>query len=287
MMLYFQPVLLVVLFLPAPYENLVIPNLSDSKINKTKNHNGRRGCVYGEEQLQLRAKYCNEQVESSQVIQHENEEQREKAIKWIRDCIVDYYCFKKHEAYDEWIKQPSLKGLLDQPHFKVAAKFSESFFTKYRNWQNTKKQWADDKTSLLYITAARYVLATYILYQESRPQDETGIYKEGQKGRLVPCEVKMKTDSTLIDQYILPEYSCYPFPIGSATATSDYDVSLIGPKSGELVANFNDKFKEMFGEASEIVFDTNIYAYSLEYAIPSKIQGKLRSIHTQNQIFRQ
>ena len=145
----------------------------------------------------------------------------------------------------------------------------------------------DERTSLLYITAARYVFATYILYQESRPQNEDGTYIDGEKGRLVPCEVKMKTDDIHIDYFILPEYSCYPSPIGSATATSDYDVSLIGPKSGELVANFNDKFKEMFGEASEIVFDTNIYAYSLEYAIPSKVRGKLRSSHTQNQIFRQ
>ena len=287
MMLHFQLVVLVASFLPAPYENLVIPNLASSKINKRENHNRRRSCVLGETQLQERAKTCQNNFQTSLAIKHENDEETQKAIIWIKQCIVEYYCFKKHEDHDEWIEQPSLKGLLDQPHFQVAADFSEKFFKIYANWQDTKKQWVDDRTSLLYITAARYVFATYILYQESRPQNEDGTYIDGEKGRLVPCEVKMKTDDIHIDYFILPEYSCYPSPIGSATATSDYDVSLIGPKSGELVANFNDKFKEMFGEASEIVFDTNIYAYSLEYAIPSKVRGKLRSSHTQNQIFRQ
>ena len=56
-------------------------------------------------------------------------------------------------------------------------------------------------------------------------------------------------------------------------APSDYDVGLVGPKSGDLLANFNDKFEEMFGKSSEEVFDTNIYAYTLEYAIPSKFEG--------------
>ena len=82
----------------------------------------------------------------------------------------------------------------------------------------------------------------------------------------------MTADNTLVDKYILPECSCYPSPIGSATATSDYDVSLIGPKSGDLVANFNDKFNEIFQKHSETFFDTNIYAYALEYAMPSKIK---------------
>ena len=285
-MFYFQLVLLVVLFLPAPYENLVLPNRADSKLNKRKNHNGPRRCVLGEEQLRERAEECNRNFTFSK-FDRNNGEERGRAIAWIKNCIVDYYCFKKHETFDEWIEQPSFNGSLDQQYFEVAATFSQEFFKIYANWQDTKKQFNEDRTSLLYITAARYVYTTFVLYQESRPQHENGSYIEGQKGRLVPCEVIMTTDNTLVDQYILPAYSCYPSPIGSATATSDYDVSLIGPKSGDLVANFNDKFKEIFDKDSETLFDTNIYAYALEYAMPSKIHGKLLSIFTQNQIFRQ
>ena len=62
-------------------------------------------------------------------------------------------------------------------------------------------------------------------------------------------------------------------------APSDYDVGLVGPKSGDLLANFNDKFEEMFGKSSEEVFDTNIYAYTLEYAIPSKFEGTAKCLH--------
>ena len=285
MVLYSHPVVLAVLFLPALCENLVIQNVTDLIINERENENGRRTCVLGDKQQRQREKYCNKEYASIKEFKHENKKKKEQAIKWIKDCIVDYYCFKKHGANDEWIEQPSSKGLIEHPHFEQSALFSNFFFKIYSNWHNTKKQWANETTNLLYITAARYVYVTYLLYQESRPQDQKGKYVKGEKGRLVPSEVKMKPDKIHLDYFILPQYSCYPLPIGSATATSDYDVSLIGPKSGELVANFNDKFQEEFKVPSETVFDTNIYAYSLEYAIPSKIKGELLNLHRQNQIY--
>ena len=76
---------------------------------------------------------------------------------------------------------------------------------------------------------------------------------------------------------------CFPAPYGSTSATSDYDVGLIGKNSGLVVAEFNKRFEDSvttsplvvghFGKPSELVFDTNIYAYSLEYAMPSLFEG--------------
>ena len=289
MMLDFHPVLLAVLFLPALYENLAISSLEDSKTYEEKNDNERR-CLLDPAQKKQRENDCIVKLKVfPKTFRHEDKEQREKAISWIKECIVDYYCFKKHPSHAEWIAQPSFKGLFDEPHFQTAASFSEYFFKIYNNWKDTTKKWedVDKRTSLLYITAVRYVYVIFTLYQESRPQNEKGIYEPHKKGRLAPCEVKMKIvggqETGQIDYYVIPEYSCYPAPYGSASATSDYDVGLVGPKSGELVANFNDKFDEIFGRTSEEVFDTNIYAYSLEYAMPTKFQGKSCGLPRENQ----
>lgn len=83
---------------------------------------------------------------------------------------------------------------MDEPHLQTAAEFSEYFLKIYNNWQDTIKRWEDidKRTSLLYIRAACYVFVIYILYKESRPQNEKGISETGKKGRLGPCEVKMK-----------------------------------------------------------------------------------------------
>ncbi|CAB4014517.1 Hypothetical predicted protein, partial [Paramuricea clavata] len=64
---------------------------------------------------------------------------------------------------------------------------------------------------------------------------------------------------------------CFLPPYGTTSPTSDYDVGLIGKDSGLVAATFNTKFEEpdAFGKPSELVFDTNIYGYSLEYSMPS------------------
>ena len=71
----------------------------------------------------------------------------------------------------------------------------------------------------------------------------------------------------------IPKYACFLPPYGSTTATSDYDVGLIGPASGSLTVAFNDYFQKKFNKPSEQVFDTNIYAFSLEYALPEMFTG--------------
>ena len=64
----------------------------------------------------------------------------------------------------------------------------------------------------------------------------------------------------------------FPKPYGSATCKSDYDVGLIGKDAGFLTKKFNDFFEITFGKPSELVFDTNVYAFTLEFAMPSIFQ---------------
>ncbi len=73
---------------------------------------------------------------------------------------------------------------------------------------------------------------------------------------------------------IEPLYVCFPVPYGTASPTSDYDVGLIGPTAGSLTIEFNKYFNNKFnGIPSEDVFDTNVYGYSLEYAMPQAFSG--------------
>ena len=99
---------------------------------------------------------------------------------------------------------------------------------------------------LLAITEARYLYVTFVLFIKSAKS-------------LTACT----QDSN--GRYILPTAVCFPRPYGSATCTSDYDVGLIGHTSGILTDAFN--------KPSEEVFDTNVYAYTLEYAMPELFTG--------------
>ena len=92
----------------------------------------------------------------------------------------------------------------------------------------------------------------------------THILYERSGFKLVPC-------ATTVDEKIVNPDSgvCYPAPpYGSATCTSDYDVGLVGKNSGYLTETFNKYFKDEFGKPSELVFDTNVYAFTLEFAMP-------------------
>ncbi|KAJ7375071.1 hypothetical protein OS493_001803 [Desmophyllum pertusum] len=112
----------------------------------------------------------------------------------------------------------------------------------------------DKKKSSLYEWPLDMFLVTKILYEQSG-------YK------LTPC-VK-----TADKKYEIPDSGvCFPPPYGSTTCTSDYDVGLIGRDAGFLTRKFNDYFQAPtpngFGKPSEVVFDTNIYAFTLEFALP-------------------
>ena len=53
--------------------------------------------------------------------------------------------------------------------------------------------------------------------------------------------------------------------VGSTNITSDYDITLYGKsftKISETIEEFNTRFKTLFGETSDFVFDTNVYGVS-------------------------
>ena len=252
--------------------NQAIRSIGDMKLDPDRDEyqwKSKRNCLT-EDQKKERALACVNNIPSP------SKSEEASLLSWMEQCIVEYYCFtsKISESTFEWESQPTFEGLLEEGHFKVTAEFSKAFFIENNDWKATVNKFSGKM--LLYITAARYIFVTYLLYQESRDQDDKGKYLDG-TGKLKPCDVVFKKQNAEEQRktfkYVIPDYSCFPVPYGSARSTSDYDVGLVGPKSGDLLANFNDKFEEMFWKSSEEVFDTNIYAYTLEYAIPSKFEG--------------
>lgn len=234
-----------------------------------------RGACYSEEVLDKMTDEC----ERSYPVNYQDE----KVLKeWIRQCIVDYYCFKQRTsgtAGIEWEEQPTFVGLIGTPHFNLAADFAKIFFLKNNNWQETIRKWESTDTEyLLFITAVRYILVISSLYDKSKPRDAGGNQIANAIGRFETCEtepagIKNEEGKPLFNVKI-PSYSCYPAPYGSATPTSDFDLGLIGPKSGELLANFNTWFLKEFNEkSSEEVCDSNIYSYTMEYTMPQRITG--------------
>ena len=118
---------------------------------------------------------------------------------------------------------------------------------------------------LLKITAARYLLVTHILWLVS-----------GKK--LTACKEKRDNYTGIPQSWKIPEGGvCFPKPYGSATYKSDYDVGLIGKDSGTVTQKFNSYFQTTFKLPSELVFDTNVYAYTLEFAMPSMFPNLPRS----------
>ena len=174
-------------------------------------------------------------------------------LAWMKKNVVDRYRFVKDPTRDIWTQQPDFKTDLGTPEFNAAASRIKKFFDRNNDWEASKKnpefRTKDSCTNLLYITAARYLLVTHILYEQS-------------ERRLVPCARTGK-------QIVIPDSGvCYPAPYGSATCTSDYDVGLVGRDAGFLTEKFNAYFQAQFRKPSELVFDTNVYAFTLEYAMP-------------------
>ena len=183
-------------------------------------------------------------------------------IAWIKQNIVDRYGFVKKPDNDEWATQPTFQGVLTDPGFIAAAERAKQFFARNNDWETTKQnpkfRTKDSCTNLLYIAAARYLYVTHILHSQSG-------------GKLIPCEETVDTKIKIPNSGV-----CYPAPpTGSATCTSDYDVSLIGRDAGFLIENFNNYIQgvNVFGKPSDLVFDTNVYAFTLAYAFPVKFQG--------------
>ena len=173
---------------------------------------------------------------------------------------MDRYGFVKDPAVDAWAKQPNFKEDIGTPEFVTTANRVKSFFEKHSDWDTTKNSPAfrskDSCLKLLYITAARYLLVTHILYEKS-------------EGKVVVCE--RNADNKLE----IPDSVCFPEPFGGASCTSDYDVPLAGKDAGYVTEKFNKYFQSAdgFGKPSEMLFDTNVYAFTLQYAMPFLFAG--------------
>ena len=181
--------------------------------------------------------------------------------------IVVRYNFVKDPNKDVWISQPNFTDALGTADFIAAANRVKKFFVRHSNWELTKKnpkfRNKNSCLNLLYITAARYLFVTHVLY------DLYNRIKVNQY-QLIPCS---RTEAKKI---IIPESGvCYPEPYGSASCTSDYDVGLVGSAAGNLTEAFNNYFQgyDGFGKPSELVFDTNVYAFTLEFSMPFLFSG--------------
>ena len=182
-------------------------------------------------------------------------------ITWM-DEIIKNYGFKKHPVADMWTEQPSFEDDLGTENFKTAAEKAEQFFLKFNKnrgispWELLQKVTKNQNYKLLKITAARYLLVTHILWLVS-----------GKK--LTACKEKRNSYTDIPQSWEIPEGGvCFPKPYGSATYKSDYDVGLIGKDSGNVTQEFNRYFEDKFKIPSELVFDTNVYAFTLEFAMP-------------------
>ena len=188
----------------------------------------------------------------------------ENFLKFCRDCIVKPYEFKISEEKTMWMKPlPDFRKEVQdwQQSFQEIAKGTEMFFLgkgtsgKIRNWNEIKdamKKFEDGPSceNMLYIIAARQLYVTYVM--------KTVVGSESFK----LCEEKENGD------VVIPDFACYPKNSGSARCTSDYDVGLIGPKSGKVVVQYFEYFKANFKMTSDALLDNNIYAYDLEMAMP-------------------
>jgi hypothetical protein len=70
---------------------------------------------------------------------------------------------------------------------------------------------------------------------------------------------------------IMPrEADCLALSAGSINLTSDYDVNVYGLGSELVSTMFQKEFKDLFGNTSDIVFDTNLYSSSFMDMLPPK-----------------
>ena len=188
-------------------------------------------------------------------------------LEWMKKEIVTRYKFIKVDEKDLWKSQPNFTTDLGKPDFIAAANRVEKFFKRNNNWEltktNSKFRTKASCLNLLYITAARYLFVTHVLYD---------LYNKITNGKfqLSPCS------RTTEKQIIIPGFGvCFPEPYGTASCTSDYDVGLVGIAAGSLTEAFNNYFQDIggFGKPSELVFDTNVYAFTLEFSMPSLFFG--------------
>ena len=153
-----------------------------------------------------------------------------------------------------------MKIISGTANFKAAANRAKQFFKCNNHHDSPWKNFLQTRspTNLLYITAARYLLVTYTLYEASN-------------GKLIPCkETRKKDDNILLNytRFLVPEYVFLDLVAAAhtnLTTTSGSLEKILEPSQSALMCFFQCEF----GKPSELVFDTNVYAFTLEFAMPS------------------
>ena len=228
--------------------------------------------VYGEEpsqDCQNRAKGITKEIKD------------EDFVKFCKECIEKPYGFKASDDMKMWKKPlPNFENDLKKGSFIKIAEGAEKFFKKEtggktRDWDQLKSEYKykfmyGACQNMLHIVAARQLYVTYVITKVG-PQDIKLCETQGNKGE---------------EQFIIPTSACFPRNPGSARCSSDYDVSLIGPKAGGIVSDYWKYFKKTFGMSSEALFDNNLYAFSLEMALPELFvagdsPGKIQKEHAE------
>ncbi|XP_028399825.1 uncharacterized protein LOC114523163 [Dendronephthya gigantea] len=192
-----------------------------------------------------------------------------KDIEFFKKCISEVYCYKKASSGDKWISLPNYEAQFTS-YFTDAAKRVERFFVRNNDWNmllelKTLRQ-EGSCPHLLHIIAARYHYVVYVL---------NILFSDRKFG---PCKYD-PVSKTLENP---TEHECFVVPLHPITCTSDFDIALMGTRSGSLAARFNqffleplgaDKFVPGFGKSSEEVFGANIFAFTLEYALPDVVRN--------------
>ena len=140
--------------------------------------------------------------------------------------IVDRYRFVKEPKIDLWITQPNFEGDLGDDGLISAAERVKQFFYRNNNWETTKNnpkfRTKLSCTNLLYITAARYLLVTHILYVQSGKN-------------LIPCSTTSDKKTAIPDSGV-----CFlnPYgPLAHRIMTSDSLERMLGILPRSLIAS--------------------------------------------------
>ena len=192
-------------------------------------------------------------------------------LDFFKTCITKYYCFVAG-GKDRWTTVPKfrrgknwMRNSLEKRYFKKVAKRVELFFIRNNDWQRTvaavrSLQGGGSCSQLLHVVAARYLYVVYVMRLLSDAFSFYPCRRNGQK------------------RYKAPTHGACFIPPTEITCYSDYEIKLLGGRSGTLTGLFNQFFREPvgkdpavpgFGKSPEEIFGANVVAFQLEYAMPN------------------
>ncbi|XP_028399752.1 uncharacterized protein LOC114523107 isoform X2 [Dendronephthya gigantea] len=199
-------------------------------------------------------------------------ESNQKDINFFKRCIVDYFSFRVGPRMIYTIPTINLRQFFNPKgpaYIKTIAKRIERFFIRNGNWDKILKNKdiydrEENCLNLLYITAAKYAYALYVL--------NTLTNRLG----CLPC---IKRNNI----YSLRSFSgvCFIKP-KDLTCGGILELSLLGHKSGSLTTLFNQFFTEPIGQdrtvpgfkkEPAILMGLRISAFSLEKVLPKLFRG--------------